>query len=250
MEPQSWLIFGCTVLFSSYLQTIAGFGMGMILMAVIGASGSIPLPILTAVVSLISFANVTLSMKGHLDSIDWRILRWLIVGQLPAIVVGVSLITLLDRDWRWILEVLLGLFITAGSASMMIKPVSRPTVSTPSACVVAGFGGGILGGLFSASGPVLGWFVYRQPLAIEVIRSTLLCFFAIATMGRTAIVGLQGGLVADVWLFTATGLPLVFMGAWLGRWLPPKLSETNLKRGVFCFLFLIGGYILTRGFLR
>ncbi|HBK17026.1 MAG TPA: hypothetical protein DDZ38_00200, partial [Gammaproteobacteria bacterium] len=39
---------------------------------------------------------------------------------------------------------------------------------------VVGFLGGTLGGMFAASGPIIGWFGYRQPLPVGAIRATLL----------------------------------------------------------------------------
>jgi uncharacterized membrane protein YfcA len=244
MDITAWLIVSGAVLIGSYVQTIAGFAMGMIVMAVGGASGAVSLPVLTAVVSLISAVNIGFALKGHTRSIDRGLFLSMASGQLPAIALGVFLITVLDRDAAWMLQILLGAFITIGSLTMIIKPVALQQVSPRWACVSAGFGGGLFGGLFAASGPVIGWFLYRQPLELTVVRATLLSAFALSTVTRTAIVGVQGGLTATVLWLSLIALPLVALGTWLGRIAAPPVSDAVLKRAVFFLLFLMGIYII------
>ena len=194
MDALHWLIFATAVFLSSYIQAIVGFGMGMVLMALAGAIGAISVPELTAAVSLISLANIVISLRGHLGAIDRRRLGWLVLGQIPAIVVGVWIMTALDHSQQSLLRLLLGLFVMFGSLSMVIRPASRPHVAPRWAWISAGIGGGLIGGMFSASGPIIGWFVYLQPLSIAAIRATMLAFFGIATFTRTIVVASQGRL--------------------------------------------------------
>ena len=240
----AWLVFLGAVFIGSYVQSVAGFAIGMIVMAVGGASGTIALPALTAAVSIISFVNIVVAMKGHLPSVNRQLFGWLAVGQIPAVGLGVWLITVLDRDAQWVLQMLLGTFITIGSLSMMVRPVPLKQLSPRWACFAAGLGGGLIGGMFSASGPIIGWFTYRQPLGLAAIRATMLAFFALATCERTAIVGFQGGLTREVLWLSLVALPFVVSGAWLGRTMPPPITEAVMKRSVFCLLFLMGIYII------
>jgi uncharacterized membrane protein YfcA len=98
--------------------------------------------------------------------------------------------------------------------------------------------------MFSASGPIMGWFNYRQPLPLAIIRATLLCFFALTTATRTLVVGVQGGLTREVLTLAAVAVPLVVLGTWLGRVLPPPVSEESMKQGAFGLLLLMGVWIL------
>ena len=244
MEGAGWIIFLGSVFVGSYVQAVTGFAMGMIVIAVAGASGAIPLPVLTAAASLITMVNVTLALKGHTQAINRRLFFWLGVGQIPAIGLGVWLMTLLDRDAQGMLELLLGLFITLGSLSMMLRPRPLARQSPPWACLGAGIAGGLVGGMFSASGPIMGWFNYRQPLELAVIRATLLCSFALTTTTRTLVVGVQGGLTADVLWLSLVALPLVIGGTWLGREMPPPLTEATMKRLAFGLLLVMGIWIV------
>ena len=244
MEIMDWIIFLTAVVFSSYVQAVTGFGMGILLMAIIGACHIVSLPVLAAVVSLVSGINVWFSLRGNLHFVQKRLLFFLVLGQLPAVGVGVWLGNRLDRDAVWLLELMLGIFITISSCAMLLRSKSSATVSGAFPAVGAGFAGGIIGGLFAASGPVISLFMYRQPIRMAVIRATLLSFFAIAILSRTAIVAHQGGLTSVVWNMVFVGLPLTLFGAWLGRVGPPPVSEDRLKHLVFVTLFFVGLYII------
>ncbi len=244
MDLAAWLVFLGAVFAGAYVQAVTGFAMGMIVIAVVGASGLVSLPVLTAAASLITLVNVALAMKGQLHHLHRRLLLWLALGQLPAIWLGVALLGVLDRDATTLLKLLLGAFITLGSLSMMLKPQPLKAVSRPWLCTVVGAAGGVLGGLFSASGPVMGYFSYRQPLPVAVIRATLLCSFALTTSVRTMVVGASGGLTAEVWWLSLFALPLVVGGTWLGREAPPPVSDDTLKQLAFALLLAMGVWIL------
>jgi uncharacterized membrane protein YfcA len=111
---------------------------------------------------------------------------------------------------------------------------------------LAGFAGGILGGMFSASGPVIGWFTYRQPLPVATIRSTLLAVFALSTTLRVGSVAFAGGLTREVFTLAAVGLPLVLLGTWLGRSFAPPLADVALKRLAFGVLLMMGSWMVVR----
>jgi uncharacterized membrane protein YfcA len=237
-------VFLLCVFVATYVQTVTGFAMGMIILAVIGGLRLMDIPTLTAVASLMSLANVVLALRSTAGHIQWNLYLWLSLGQLPGIALGVWCITYLDGEARWLAELLLGSFITLGSLSMMLRPHSKSAVSPWYSSLGAGIAGGIVGGMFSASGPVLGWFNYRQPLPLNAIRATLFASFALTTLLRTVVVGSQGGLTSDVWLYSALALPLVVAATWLGRHFPPALPEASMKRLAFGLLVAMGLWII------
>jgi uncharacterized membrane protein YfcA len=237
-------VFLAVVLVGSYVQAVAGFAMGMLIIAVVTVGGLFDLVTITAVVSLLSFANITLSLHGHYHLVHGGVLRGLVVGQLPAVLAGFWLLQRMNDSALSALELMLGLFIVAGSLSMMLRPAPRATVSGHFQCLLAGLGGGLLSGLFAASGPVIGWFTYRQPLPVTEIRATLLGFFAITTVFRTALVGLGSGFTSDVLLLAAIGLPAVFVGAGVGRRWPPAVGERGMRRLAFGLLLAMGTWII------
>lgn len=249
MDTQTLLLFLLATALGSYVQAVAGFAMGMIIIAVMVGAGAVSLPLIAAVVSLLSLANILLALRGHGHHLARRLWAWMALGLLPAVGVGVWLLDHLDARAQWVLELLLGVFIVLGSLSMTVRPQPRPTVSGRLASLAAGFAGGLLGGMFSASGPVIGWFTYRQPLTVAEIRTTLLTVFALTTTVRTVVVGWNGGLTGDVWMLVLVGLPLVLIGTWAGRNLPPAVSDTGLKRLAFTLLVAMGCWSIGRALL-
>ncbi len=240
MEIALAINFLLLVLLGTYVQSVTGFAMGMIITATVGGLRLLPLPELTAVVSLLSLLNVILALRGDWGLIQRQLFVWIMVGMVPAIALGLWLLLWLDSRAQAWLYLALGLFVALGSLSMTLKPVTRPQLSRPFSSVVAGFSGGLVGGLFSASGPVMGWYNYRQPLSLAVVRATLLGCFAITTSVRTLLVGATGGLNADVWLYTALAVPVVVLGTWAGRRWPPPLAEATMKRAAFALLLVMG----------
>ena len=231
------------LLFGSYVQTVAGFALGMIAVAIIGGLRLLDIPTLAAVVSFLSMLNAGLSLRGHTQEIHRPILLWLVLGIVPGLLLGYWLMLYLHESRLWLLELCLGVFITLGGLSMSLRPRSWQQQSRAPFTWSMGMVGGVLGGLFSASGPLLGWFAYSQPLPVAVIRATLLSYFFLTTSARTLIVFLEGSLSSSVILYAAWGVPAVIFGAWLGRHFPPVVSEHTLKRGVFLLLLITGIWI-------
>ena len=244
MTFEAWMIFILAVFIGSYIQSLIGFGMGLIVVAVGSLSSQISFPVLTAAVSVFTLLNIIISLKGHRSTIAGDMLLYLVLGQLPAIALGLYFLTHLSHHAVAIVELLLGFFLLTGSLAMVYQPAPLTKTSPPRAWVVAGIAAGLTGGLFSASGPVMGWFGYRQPLAFPVIRATLLSFFAIACVTRTLMVGFSGGLNQQVWSLVAVAVPVTAIGAWLGLVAKPPLQQALLKRLVFLLLVLMAMYIV------
>lgn len=249
MEVWSWLLFLATVLVGSYIQAVAGFAMAMIIVAVVGGLRLMDVPTLGAVVSLMTILNVTIALRGHAHEIHLRIFFWLGVGQVPAIFLGLYLMLWMDGSTRWLLELCLGVFITVGGLSMFLRAHPWTKASSPFVSCVVGVVGGTMGGMFSASGPVLGWFAYNQPLPIAVIRATLLASFMLTTGTRTVVVAFTGGITEQVLSYAAIGLPAVVLGTWCGRMFAPPVTEMVIKRGAYLLLLSMGVWILVRAFL-
>lgn len=249
MDAYALLIFLLLVLLGTYIQSVAGFAMGMIITATVGGSMLLPLPVLTAVVSLLSLLNVCLALQGEWRCIHQPLFVWLALGQVPAIGLGLWLLLTLDAMAQQWLYLALGVFVALGSLSMTLRPVPQAMVSKRLPTFAAGIAGGLVGGMFSASGPVMGWFNYRQPLPLRTVRATLLSCFFVTTSVRTLLVGSNGGLTQEVWTLAALAVPVVVLGTWLGKHWPPRLAESTMKRGAFALLLVIGIWIVANAWI-
>ena len=249
MELIPTFIFLAVVFVGSYVQAVTGFAMAMLIVALVGGLRLVELPTLAAVVSLLTILNVILALRGQTQHVYRSIFKWLAVGQVPGILFGVYLLTWLDNSTQWVLELCLGVFILVGGLSMWLKPHPWPEPANPWASLLTGLAGGTVGGMFSASGPVLGWFAYNQPLPLAAIRATLLASFVLTTSTRTIVVGVSGGLTQEVWLLALIGLPVVVVGTWLGNNMPPPVTENIIKKMANVLLLVMGAWILIRMFI-
>ncbi len=162
VEFQSIIIFLLVILFGSYVQSVAGFAMGMTIVAVVGGLRLLDIPTLAAVVSLMTIVNTTFSLRGQLQHVHKRLLFWIGLGQLPGIFLGLWLLAYLDAEDSRRLELCLGIFITLGGLAMTIRP-------RPMAQVSGGFFAWILWFVGRAVGRYVfcqragAWMVWLQP---------------------------------------------------------------------------------------
>ena len=242
----TFVAFLVVALFGAFVQTVTGFALGMILIALAAGLELVSIPVLTATASLLSLANVCMALRGQTHRIHWGFWVFITVGQVPAIGLGLWLMLVLNEQAVAVLQLLLGLFVLIGSISMIGRNVEIEAPSKRPARVVAGVAGGLCGGMFSASGPVMGWFFYRQPLSIDVIRPTLLACFGVTTSVRTLMLASQGELNADIATLTLASLPMIVLGTWLGKKYAGRIAPEKLRRGAFGLLTLMGLLITVR----
>ena len=243
VDVPALIIFLLITLLGSYIQAVAGFAMGMLIVAVAGGLRLVEIETLAAVVSILSLTNSALSLWGQTQHVHWRLFVWLAAGQLPALVLGLYFLDHLGANSRWLLELCLGLFLTIGALGMLLKPKPLQHVSPSWVAWLTGLCGGTLGGMFSASGPVLGLFGFSQPLPLNVIRATLLSSFLLVTSSRTLMVGWRGELTEPVLLIVAMALPVVLIGTWWGRIFAPPVSDAALKRAAFWLILVMGVWV-------
>ena len=212
-------------------------------MAVVQVSGVLSIAETAAAISVLAFLNIAVTLFDTFKDIDKRLFIFLTLGQLPAIALGIALLNFLTREATAILEIVFALFLIAGSLSLALNPTPRSRRSSVIATSGVGFAGGIFGGMFAASGPVVGWFAYRQPIVIASIRASLLAMLGVTTCARTALVSFDGVFTQSlIWLIFAA-LPIVFIFTYIAKRFPPKVTDRQFRRAVFTLMFVVGCWI-------
>lgn len=241
------IAFFLTVAVAAYVHTVSGFAIGMIIMGSAAVLHLAPVPVVAAVVALITLVNGALALPGVLHQVYWRGTLIAIAGVLPATVAGVVLLDFLSASATQLMRALLGVLIVSGGVHMLLHSARRQTCSSQAAFFASGLGGGLLGGLFGIPGPPLIYHFYRQPLSPAVIRNSLLLSFAVMSAGRTVFVAAQGQLTTEVWILTAVSVPAAALATMAGRYLPPPLGIVGMRRFVFAALLVIGGSLIVDG---
>ncbi|WP_207062157.1 sulfite exporter TauE/SafE family protein [Motiliproteus sp. SC1-56] len=244
MPPEELLIFLCFTLAASYIQAVAGFAFGLILMGAASVLGLAPIGFAAIVVSFTSLVNILVALRGRRRQILGDVAVALLVGLVPGLALGVWLLAYLSNHATDALRLLLGLTILGGGLVLMLRPSPYRQRSRGWTFALTGFMGGVSGGLFSVAGPPIVFHLYRQPEVMLRLSSTLLMVFGVATLGRILLVGLQGQITEAVLTTSALAIPVVVAGTLAGRHFPPPLSETELRRLCFLLLTFTGGALV------
>lgn len=168
MSLVGYLIAVGAVAVGACIQGTLGFGLGLIAAPVLALVDKdlIPGPLL-----LIGVATTTTVFLRERGSVDWRGMKWAIVGRVAGTAIGAWAVVAFTKD---ALIVALSLSVILGVVMSVAGWNFRPT--TPS-LIGAGTLSGIMGTLTSIGGPPMA-LVYQKESA-QRLRSTLAGFFLI-----------------------------------------------------------------------
>ncbi len=238
---ETLLPFMAIIAVASYVQTVAGFALGMIVMGAATTFNLVPIAFTSVVISAVTLINGVFVLKGGFRSLNPRLIVLTVIGSLPGLFLGLFLLDYLSASFNEVLQNILGVAIIAAGLSMIFK--STPSEQKPSkegAFLCAGMASGLLSGLFSMGGPPLVFLFYRQPFDLKSIRMYLLSIFLIGSVCRITMVGLQGDLTLNMLLFSVCSIPVVLAASWFGKHYPPPLNIENMRRIAFALLIIIG----------
>ena len=240
METQLILSLLIAVALGCYIQAVTGFAMGLIVMGIVATLQLAPIVLLAALISLIGLVNVSMSLHNNHHHIHWHTFKIVILGMIPAMIAGVLLLDYLSENFVEILQLILGISIIISGILLILKPHPHERLLSTFSTWLTGLASGILAGMFSTGAPPLIFTLYKQPLSIDTIRSTILAIFLIASISRIAFISTQGHISLEVMTLFLYSLPIVFIFTWLGKKYPPALSDIAMRRFAFGLLVLLG----------
>jgi hypothetical protein len=229
----------CVVVATS-AQRITGFALALILLGLTSLFELAPLPDVANVATVLSLANATIALRGTRHSLDWAMLRATGVGTIIGVAVGVLLLGWLDAQWVIVLRLLLGLVIIGCAIVVLMR--TEPLPQRSSNASFGGFGllSGVLGGLFSASGPPLVYQFYRQPMELEALRDTLTAALATSALLRLVLVVPTGQFSTRAMVLCLLATPLTMAITWWFKRHPPPWRRAAVLRLVAALLILTG----------
>lgn len=244
MNLDALIPFIAIIAFATYVQTVTGFALGMIVMGAVTTFDLVPIAFTSVIVSTVTFINGIVALKGNLKALDVKRVALTCAGIFPAILVGLLLLEYMSNSFSSLLQILLGLTIIGAGLMIMLKPEPLKHPSSNKVFVSSGAAAGLMAGLFSMAGPPLVYLFYRQPFELKTIRLCLLSIFLMSAVTRTSMVGIQGGLTMDMLTFTLLCVPMVAAFTWVGKHYPPPLSSKNMRRFAFLLLIIIGASLV------
>ena len=238
----AWQIGGflACVAIATSAQRMTGFALALILLGLTSLLHLVPLRDVANVAMVLSLANAAIVMRTAHRSVDWSIMRTTALGSLVGVAGGVALLGWLDAGMVMVLRLLLGIVIVACAAVVLLRTKTLPQPSSRLSFTGFGILSGVLGGLFSASGPPLVYQFYRQPLDLDVLRDTLTGALAVSSLLRLLMVLPTGQFSATAFMLTVLALPLTMAITWWFQRHPPGWSRSAVLKLV-CALLLVTG---------
>ncbi|BDU39261.1 sulfite exporter TauE/SafE family protein [Vibrio nigripulchritudo] len=227
------------IAFGTYFQTVTGFGLAIIIVGLTSAFKLYSLPVVAAIISLITVANCVTALKAVGRRTPWRKWAFTVVGSIPGVYIGVWGLNHLSGDALSVLEFLLGGMILYSAISLFRRTAAKQELSSFASFSVAGFASGLSGGLFGLGGPPLIYHFYRQPMAIEHIRALLLSTFLCSSLSRTIILAWENQLTPEILTISAIAIPLVMVVTYLTQKYPSNIEPNTMRKGIALVLFLI-----------
>lgn len=240
---QTALFLLCVVL-ATGAQAMTGFAFALILLGLAGVLQLAPLPDVANVATVLSLANAAVALRHHGRRIDRTMLRHTVLGSVVGVALGVALLGWLSANVVLVLRLLLGLTVIACAIVVLLQAHALQARSGSASFWFYGLLSGVLGGLFSASGPPLVYHYYRQPLALEALRGTLVAALAASSGIRLLLVVPTGAFSLHALQLSLLAAPLVVLVTWLLHRYPPGWSRQSVLKLVCALLLATGGGLI------
>jgi len=240
-------VFLLLVAFASFIQSVTGFALGLVLMGVVTALGLADIVFSAAVVSFIALVNSATAIRTQWRGVDRRALGWLACGFLPLTVVGLALLDYLSASSVALLRLILGVVVVVAGGLLLIQPGQLSQRSGPFAFLLSGSVAGVIGGMYGAGGAALAYLMYRQPDPVAVIRATLLSCFVLTSVMRIVLMLAAGHVDETVLWTTLLSLPVVIGVTMVTTRYAGTIPDLLVRRAAFLLLIATGLGLVIHG---
>ncbi|MDR6427268.1 putative membrane protein YfcA [Variovorax paradoxus] len=234
------LVFMACVALATYAQNLTGFAFSLILLGLVSVFHVASVSDTANAATVLSLINAWTYFRARPGVVPWRLMKPALNGSTVGVIAGLMLLTWLSGGAVNWLRGLLGVSILGCALLLVLQGRPQPAVSGRTSFAVIGGLSGVLGGLFSSSGPPIVFHMYRQPLERELVRRALLLMFAFNSLVRLVIVLPTGHFSWRAALLAACAMPVVYGVTRLHHRLPNKLQPRTLK-------WLVGGLLAAAG---
>lgn len=228
------------VLMGAFVRGYSGFGSSLLWVS--GLSLVLrPVEVVPTIFLLEITASIHLLPKVWRE-IDWRSLRWLLLGTFAATPFGIVVLASLPPAPMRMGIALVVLTATA----LMWRGFSLKATPGPGPTVLTGLVCGALNGSTGIGGPPAILFYFSSPAAAAVSRASLIAFlFAIDAFGAT-VAAVQGLVTGNVLLLAALLLLPVVIGVATGNRRFIRTEPETFRRFVLLLLALFSVAVLLR----
>jgi uncharacterized membrane protein YfcA len=229
------------------VRGFAGFGYSALTVAGLAVFVA-PATVVPAVLALEVLASISM-MRSALQEADRAWLRWLLVGNLLFIPVGITLLTVLPET---LLRLLVGGALLASAVGLKLASEHR-FAPTPGLRITAGIASGLLNGVAASGGVAAAMLMAASRLAPAALRATMVTFLLCAGAYALLCAALVPRGMGTTRLFTIDTLrwalllaPTMLGGIWIGRHAFTNVDPARYRRHVLDLLIVISALGMLR----
>lgn len=238
------LAFMACVALATYAQNLTGFAFSLILLGLVSLFHIASVSETANAAMVLTLINAWTYFRARPGPVPWKLMKPALNGSTVGVLAGLMLLAWLSGGAVAWLRGLLGVSILLCALLLVLQGRPRPVVSSGTSFALIGALSGVLGGLFSSSGPPIVFHMYRQPIDRELVRRGLLLMFAFNALVRIAVVLPTGQFSwRSAWL-AGCAVPVVYGVTRLHHRLPSRLSPATLKRLVAGLLAAAGATLV------
>ncbi|BCO10817.1 hypothetical protein GF1_31930 [Desulfolithobacter dissulfuricans] len=228
------LLTGTVFLAAGFVQGLTGFGSALVAIPLL----SLLMDVKTAVpLCTLSGMVITSYLGWQLrDHLHWHRIRPLLLGSIPGVLAGVTLLKKVDSD---VIRSGIGvLLITYSTYNLLVRP--RPVNPGRFWAILAGFLTGAIGAAFSAGGPPVIIYTSMTSWKKDVIKATLTGFFVLNGVVTVTVHATSGITTSTVLGYFAVAAPCVLAGTMLGSRVYGRIRRDTYIRLIYWFLIAMG----------
>lgn len=223
-----------TVFLGAFTQSLTGFGVALIAMAILPSLWG--LPIATPLVALTGIVLETALLIRYRQSLQMRSIWRLVVASVVAIPFGIYILRQLDER---IALFVLGLIIF-GYALYALIGFRLPELHHPLWAWLTGLASGMLGGAYNTAGPPIVIYGNCRRWSPQEFRSNLSGFFIVNSAMVVSTHFLSGNITSEVLSVFWRVLPALALGFLAGQSLDRWLNPEVFRKIVLGVLIVLG----------
>lgn len=239
----SFIILSGVVFIAAILQTVTGFGFGLLCVPVfLWLINSIEAIQIVTIVTLIMSIAVLKSIKQSMvPSLLWALSLGCLVGS-P---IGATLINVIDIQWLKLITAgvilcltLLNIYGYLQSKKPQHASLNKPNLGSKKSHVSIGVASGILGSALAMPAPIVMAYLSGTSYNKTQIRSTILVYFIIAYGLALGFQMATLGVAAQTWTTALSLSPIALLGVYIGHKLAPIVSPALFRLIIFFTLII------------
>lgn len=229
-----WVFLAALV--GGFLQSIIGFGVGVICMALFSLFFTY-MPYAAAVSMFITLFGSMWILRGRWRKADLKKMLPVMIVYFAIMPVATALSTRLPKNVFGF--VLAGVLIVLSSLNIFFEGKVRIKANVGSAIVI-GVLAGILGGLFNMSGSAVVFYALAAFDDKENYIASISAYYVVTNIYGMVVRYFNGLLTQQVLLWSAAGVAGVFVGVVLGCIVYKKISFPTLRKWIYGFIGVSG----------